>query len=108
LHELKLIVDLFYRGGLSFMRYSVSDTAEYGDYTVGPRIVGRTAKSEMKKVLAEIRSGRFARRWMKEANANRMRWLLSRRRAERNLPIERVGRRLRSMMTWLDPVEPPQ
>jgi ketol-acid reductoisomerase len=108
LHELKLIVDLFYRGGLSFMRYSVSDTAEYGDYVVGPRIITGKTRKEMKKVLAEIKNGKFAKKWMREANQGRMKKLLAKRRAERNILVERVGRKLRKMMPWLDPVEPPK
>jgi len=107
MHELKLIVDLFYRGGLSYMRYSVSDTAEYGDYTRGPRIVTDATRREMKKILKEIKSGAFAREWMAEAGRG-MPKLLAKRRSERDLLVEQVGRRLRKMMTWLDPVEPPK
>ncbi len=107
LHELKLIVDLFYRGGISFMRYSVSDTAEYGDYTIGPRIITGKTRAEMRKVLSEIKSGKFARKWMREA-AGGAKKLRAKRRAERNITIERVGRKLRKMMPWLDPVEPPK
>jgi ketol-acid reductoisomerase len=107
LHELKLIVDLFYRGGLSFMRYSVSDTAEYGDYMVGKRIITAETRREMKKVLAAIRSGQFARKWMRESKSG-ARKLLATRRAERDILLERVGRKLRKMMPWLDPVEPPK
>ncbi|MHC4917720.1 MAG: ketol-acid reductoisomerase [Planctomycetota bacterium] len=108
LHELKLIVDLFYRGGISFMRYSVSDTAEYGDYQIGPRIITGKTRAEMKKVLREIKSGKFARKWMREANQGKMKKLLAKRRAERDITVERVGRKLRKMMPWLDPVEPPK
>ncbi len=107
LHELKLIVDLFYRGGISYMRYSVSDTAEYGDYTRGPRIITDATRKEMKKILAEIRNGSFAKEWMAEAGRGSAK-LLAKRKAERDIAIEQVGRRLRKMMTWLDPVEPPK
>jgi ketol-acid reductoisomerase len=103
MHELKLIVDLMYRGGLNYMRYSVSDTAEYGDYTSGHRVVGDAARSEMKALLAEIKSGEFARRWIEENQAGRP-WFEARRRAERELPIERVGASLRQLMPFLDPV----
>ena len=102
LHELKLIVDLFYKGGLSYMRYSVSNTAEYGDYTRGPRIVTEQTKAEMKKILSEIQSGQFAREWVLENQANRAGFLAMRRRdAEHS--IEEVGKRLRSMMAWIKP-----
>jgi len=107
MHELKLIVDLFYRGGLSYMRYSVSDTAEYGDYTRGPRIVTDATRKEMKKILAEITGGAFAREWMAEARRGMPR-LLGKRKSERDILIEQVGRKLRKMMSWLDPVEPPK
>ena len=107
LHELKLIVDLFYRGGLSYMRYSVSDTAEYGDYTRGPRIVTNATRKEMKRILAEIKDGSFAREWMVEAGRGSPK-LLATRQTERDITIEQVGRKLRKMMSWLDPVEPPK
>jgi ketol-acid reductoisomerase len=107
LHELKLIVDLFYRGGLSYMRYSVSDTAEYGDYTRGPRIITDATRREMKKILAEIKDGSFAKEWMAEASKGMPRHL-AKRKAERDITIEQVGRKLRKMMPWLDPVEPPK
>jgi ketol-acid reductoisomerase len=100
LHELKLIVDLFYQGGLNYMRYSVSNTAEYGDYTRGPRIVTEQTKAEMKKILAEIRSGQFARDWILENKAGAPSFKAMRR-AERNHPIEAVGRRLRRLMPWI-------
>src|SRR5437879_1431406 len=90
LHELKLIVDLFYVGGLSYMRYSVSDTAEYGDYTRGPRIITDQTKAEMKKILTEIQTGEFARQWILENKANAPAFKAVRRR-ERNHPIEEVG-----------------
>ena len=99
LHELKLIVDLIYGGGLKYMRYSISDTAEYGDYTRGPRIITDATRQEMKKILAEIQSGQFARDWLAEhrgggANFARMR------QADANHLIEKVGPELRAMMPW--------
>ncbi|MDA0284964.1 MAG: ketol-acid reductoisomerase [Planctomycetota bacterium] len=104
MHELKLIVDLFYQGGLNYMRYSVSNTAEYGDYTRGPRIVGPEVKVEMKKILEEIQSGQFARDWLLENKVNQASFKAIRRR-ERGHQIEEVGRQLRSMMTWIDSKE---
>ncbi len=100
LHELKLIVDLIYEGGLGYMRYSVSDTAEYGDYTRGPRIINDRTKAEMKKILAEIQSGEFARQWMEENRTGRHNFLAMRE-ANKNLLIEKVGGPLRDMMTFL-------
>ncbi len=100
LHELKLIVDLIYEGGLSYMRYSVSDTAEYGDYTRGPRIVNQQTRDEMKKILGEIQSGQFAKEWMGENKAGRQKFLAMREGA-RTQPIETVGAELREMMTFL-------
>src|SRR3954452_8805394 len=100
LHELKLIVDLIYEGGLSYMRFSVSDTAEYGDYTRGPRIVNDQTRSEMKKILSEIQSGEFARQWMGENKAGRATFLAMRA-SQHDQPVERVGRELREMMTFL-------
>ncbi|MCS7276672.1 MAG: ketol-acid reductoisomerase [Dehalococcoidia bacterium] len=100
LHELKLIVDLMYEGGLSYMRYSISDTAEYGDYTRGPRIIDGRVRETMKQVLAEIQSGQFAREWVLENQAGRPVFLALRERDARH-PIEEVGRRLRAMMPWL-------
>ena len=102
MHEMKLIVDLFYQGGLAYMRYSVSDTAEYGDYTRGPRIVDDRIKAEMKKILAEIQSGQFAREWILENQANRAGFLAMRKRDAEH-PIEEVGARLRKMMSWIKP-----
>ena len=102
MHEMKLIVDLFYQGGLAYMRYSVSDTAEYGDYTRGPRIVNEQTKVEMKKILGEIQSGQFAREFVLENMANRAGFLAMRRRDAEH-PIEEVGKRLRSMMSWIKP-----
>jgi ketol-acid reductoisomerase len=103
MHELKLIVDLMYRGGLSYMRYSVSDTAEYGDYVSGPRIVDDRTKDTMRKVLAEIQSGSFAKRWIEENQTGR-RWFEEERKREMQHPIEKVGDELRAMMPFLDPV----
>jgi ketol-acid reductoisomerase len=100
LHELKLIVDLIYEGGLGYMRYSVSDTAEYGDYTRGPRIVTSETRKEMKKILSEIQSGQFAREWIEENKTGRHKFLAMRE-AARDQPIERVGKELREMMTFL-------
>ena len=100
LHELKLIVDLIQEGGLGYMRYSVSDTAEYGDYTRGPRVVNEQTRAEMKKILAEIQSGEFARQWIAENKTGRHKFLAMREEA-RNQPIEKVGRELREMMTFL-------
>src|SRR5271157_3577579 len=100
LHELKLIVDLIQEGGLGYMRYSVSDTAEYGDYTRGPRIVNEQTRAEMRKILSEIQSGEFARQWIEENRTGRKNFLAMRE-AARNQPIEQVGRELREMMTFL-------
>ena len=102
MHEMKLIVDLFYQGGLAYMRYSVSDTAEYGDYTRGPRVVSEQTRAEMKKILEEIQSGAFARDWVLENQANRAGFLAMRRR-DADHPIEEVGKRLRAMMSWIQP-----
>ncbi len=104
MHELKLIVDLFYQGGLNYMRYSVSNTAEFGDYTRGPRIITPETKQEMKRILEEIQSGEFAREWILENKANAPRFKAIRRR-ERQHPIEEVGRRLRRLMTWINSKE---
>ena len=100
LHEVKLIVDLIYEGGLSYMRYSVSDTAEYGDYSRGPRIINDQTRAEMKKILSEIQSGEFARQWMDENRTGRKNFLAMRE-AQREQKIEKVGRELREMMTFL-------
>ncbi len=100
LHELKLIVDLIYEGGIGRMRYSVSNTAEYGDLTRGPRIVDDRIKLEMKKILEEIRSGAFAREWILENQAGRPGFKALERRGSEH-PIEAVGERLRSMMSWV-------
>jgi len=99
-HELKLIVDLMYQGGLTYMRYSVSDTAEYGDYTRGPRIIDDMVKEEMRQILAEIQSGSFAREWILENQAGRPVYnALKRMDAEHEIEI--VGKKLRDMMSWL-------
>jgi len=103
LHELKLIVDLMYRGGLSYMRHSVSDTAEHGDYTGGPRLVTDETRREMERILGEIRSGAYARKWIDENEAGRP-WFEARRREEREHAIETVGARLRALIPFLDPV----
>jgi ketol-acid reductoisomerase len=103
MHELKLIVDLMYRGGLSYMRYSISDTAEHGDYTGGPRLVTDETRREMSRMLAEIRSGDYARGWIAESEAGRP-WFNEQRQKERGHKIEAVGAELRSMMPFLNPV----
>jgi len=100
LHELKLIVDLIYEGGLGYMRYSVSDTAEYGDYTAGTRIITGETRKEMKKILSEIQSGEFAKKWMDENRSGRANFLAMRE-AAKNQPVETVGKELRAMMTFL-------
>ena len=104
MHEVKLIVDLFYEGGLNYMRYSVSNTAEFGDYTRGPRIITDETKAEMKKILSEIQRGEFAREWLLENKANCPRFK-SIRRNERDHGVEKVGRDLRAMMNWIDAKE---
>ncbi len=101
-HELKLIVDLLYEGGMEYMRYSVSDTAEYGDYTRGPRIVDSRVKDEMRKILTEIQTGEFAREWILENQAGRPRFLALRRQNAEH-PVEQVGKEVRGMMSWLNP-----
>jgi ketol-acid reductoisomerase len=100
LHETKLIVDLLYEGGISNMRYSISNTAQYGDITRGPRIVNKKTKREMKKILGEIQSGEFAREWMLECKANKPVFNALTKQGERH-PIEEVGSKLRAMMPWL-------
>jgi ketol-acid reductoisomerase len=103
LHELKLIVDLMYRGGLAYMRYSISDTAEYGDYTAGPRIVTDETRAEMKKMLKEIQDGTFAKKWIEENKTGR-KYFNEIRKIEAQHPIETVGATLRAAMPFLDPV----
>jgi ketol-acid reductoisomerase len=100
LHELKLIVDLFYQGGISYMRYSVSDTAEFGDYTRGRRIITEETREEMRLILDEIQTGEFAREWILENQAGRP-VFNALRRIEAEHPIEDVGKKLRGMMSWL-------
>ena len=100
LHEVKLIVDLMYEGGMANMRYSISNTAEYGDYTTGPRIITSDTKAEMKRVLGDIQSGRFTRDWMLECKAGQPSFKATRRRNAEH-PIEEVGTKLRAMMPWI-------
>jgi ketol-acid reductoisomerase len=100
LHEVKLIVDLMYEGGIANMRYSISNTAEFGDYTRGPRIIDEHVRAEMKRVLADIQSGRFARDWVLENQAGQPSFKAMRRRGAEH-PIEAVGERLRGMMPWI-------
>ncbi len=104
LHEMKLIVDLMYRGGLSFMRYSVSDTAEYGDYVSGPRVIDARVRETMRQVLKEIQDGSFAEKWIDE-NAHGRQHFLALREQEGKHQIEQVGEQLRGMMPWLEPAE---
>jgi ketol-acid reductoisomerase len=106
MHELKLIVDLIYRGGLSYMRYSISDTAEQGDYTAGPRIITSKTREEMKKILAEIRDGSFAKEWINENEKGCPNFLATRQR-EQTHRIEQLGPKLRAMMPFLQPVIAP-
>ena len=104
LHELKLIVDLIQQGGLTYMRHSISDTAEYGDYVAGPRIVTEETKQEMRRILREVQDGTHAKNWILENLAGRP-FFNTMREKERGHPIEEVGRKLRRMMPWLPPVE---
>ena len=104
LHELKLIVDLIQQGGLTYMRHSISDTAEYGDYVAGPRIVTEETKQEMRRILREVQDGTHAKNWILENLAGRP-FFNTMREKEREHPIEEVGRKLRRMMPWLPPVE---
>jgi ketol-acid reductoisomerase len=99
IHEMKLIVDMINKGGLSYMRYSISDTAEFGDYSIGRRIITDETRKEMKQVLREIQEGVFASRWIMENKAGRPNFN-SRRRIERGLKVESVGKELRKMMPW--------
>ncbi len=101
MHELKLIVDLFYQGGLSYMRYSVSNTAEYGDLTRGPRVITEETKKEMKRILGEIQSGQFAKEWILENQAGRPSFNALEKK-DREHQIEKVGRELRKMMKWIN------
>ncbi len=104
LHELKLIVDLIQQGGLSYMRYSVSDTAEHGDYTAGRRIITEETRAEMRRMLAQVQDGSYAASWILENQAGRP-FFNTMRQREREHPIEKVGRKLRAMMPWLNPKE---
>ncbi len=104
LHEVKLIVDLIYQGGLGYMRYSISNTAEYGDYVSGPRIVNQNTREEMGRILKEIQNGTFAKNWILENQAGRPSFLAMRRKGSEQ-QIEQVGRELRAMMPWLQPVQ---
>jgi ketol-acid reductoisomerase len=106
-HEVKLIVDLIYQGGLDYMRYSISNTAEYGDLTRGPRVVNAQTKAEMKKILAEITSGQFAKEWRAEYEGG-MKNFKRLYEADNNHPVETTGRKLRKMMPWLKAKEPPK
>jgi ketol-acid reductoisomerase len=106
LHELKLIVDLIYRGGLSYMRYSISDTAEHGDYTAGPRIVTDETRRNMKAILADIQSGAYAERW-KQEHEEGLAWFKAERQRQRGHVIEQVGARLRAGMPFLEPAQLP-
>jgi ketol-acid reductoisomerase len=106
-HEVKLIVDLIYQGGLDYMRYSISNTAEYGDLTRGPRIITPAVKAEMKKILAEITSGAFAKEWRHEYETG-MKNFKRLYEQDNNHPVEVIGRRLRKMMPWLKAKEPPK
>jgi ketol-acid reductoisomerase len=101
MHELKLIVDLMYRGGMKFMRYSISDTAEYGDYTRGPKIVTQEVRAAMQRILADIQSGSFAREWIAESRSGGRRFDALRK-AGAEHPIEQVGAKLRAMMPWTE------
>src|SRR5690606_33001126 len=101
LHEPKLVVDLMYEGGIARMRYSVTDPAGYGDYTRGPRIIDARVKEEMRKILSEIQSGEFAREWIAEDDAGRPNFTKFREESAAH-PIEETGRKLRSMMSWVD------
>ena len=101
IHEMKLIVDLIFQGGFKYMRYSISDTAEYGDYVTGDRIINDESKRAMKQVLKEIQEGTFANRWILENRANRP-FLNAKRRIESTTQLERVGAELRQMMSWAD------
>jgi ketol-acid reductoisomerase len=100
LHELKLIVDMMYEGGLGWMRHSISDTAEYGDYSRGPRIVTEATRAEMKRILREVQTGAFAREWILENQAGRPHFEKLREEGKAH-PIEEVGRRLRETMSWI-------
>jgi ketol-acid reductoisomerase len=103
LHELKLIVDLIYRGGLAYMRYSISDTAEWGDYVSGPRVINEESRKAMKQILTEIQNGKFAKNFLKDQSTGRKKFDAFRKK-EANHPIEKIGKTLRASMPFLDPV----
>jgi ketol-acid reductoisomerase len=103
-HEMKLIVDLIYQGGLSYMRYSVSDTAEHGDYTGGPKIITEETRANMRQILADIQAGTYAQEWIDENETGRQ-WFNAERDSHRSTQVEEVGRGLRKMMPWLNPKE---
>jgi ketol-acid reductoisomerase len=104
MHEVKLIVDLFYQGGLSYMRYSISDTAEYGDLTRGPRIITDQTRAEMKKILGEITSGQFAKEWVNEYQTG-LKNFNALYEKDHDSQLETVGRKLRKMMKWINSKE---
>ena len=104
MHELKLIVDLFYQGGLSYMRYSVSNTAEYGDYTRGPRIITAETKQEMKRILKEVQDGTFAKEWIAEAKSGGAKFKAMKEK-DKNHGVEVIGRKLRKLMSWINAKE---
>lgn len=104
LHEMKLIVDLIYQGGLNYMRYSISDTAEHGDYYSGPKVITDETRETMKQILADIQSGKYAQDWIEENKKGRP-WFNEQRRIHSEAKIEQVGRELRKMMPWLNPKE---
>lgn len=101
LHELKLIVDLMYEGGIARMRYSISDTAEFGDLTRGPRVITAAVKEEMKKILTEVQDGTFAREWVAEDDNGRANYRKLQQEGEAH-PIEETGKKLRALMSWVD------
>ena len=103
LHELKLIVDLIYRGGLAYMRYSISDTAEFGDYVSGPRVINDSSKQAMRDILKDIQDGTFAKRFLDDQNSGKKEFNAFRE-AEAKHPIEIVGKKLRASMPFLDPI----
>src|SRR5690606_24380529 len=107
LHELKLIVDQIYQGGIKYMRYSVSDTAENGDYVSGPRVIDDRVKATMQQILGDIQSGEFAQEWMAENANGRPNFKRMRQEANEH-PIEEIGAELRGMMTWLPKVQVPE
>ncbi|MCI0335819.1 MAG: ketol-acid reductoisomerase [Planctomycetes bacterium] len=104
MHELKLIVDLFYQGGLNYMRYSVSNTAEYGDYTRGPRIITEETKKEMKRILKEVQDGTFAKEWINEAKTGGKNFKAMKEK-DKSHPVEVIGRKLRKLMSWINAKE---